>query len=323
MPNALPDDESKLQQSLDLLIQQGYLEYTGEYGAELTTFIPFVAWLNREGWLDQRRIITYQGMRPYYYFLTNEQFQDKKTQRFWLADQDRYWPSSSTYTATASRWHVYPNYRQHYQDSGEKFDKPIIFIQNKFIIEWHIGPINYLPLILLRRFLIQTKDAFTVIYSRPTKHINRTGFSIDENYEIDYPDRAILSEFKHTIDLESFCSEQELDYNTTKLKLMAQAHIFVGVQGGGAHAIAYFDHSLLLLLHHIDYLGQREQYEYPHAYKYGPYKYLNHHSLTLAVACNLAELDAGLFGLSHISIDHQKRMTLSGQALSSLKPLIM
>ena len=53
MREAIHQDEIKLQQTLEQLKQKGYLEYTGEYGAELTTFIPFVAWLNQEGILKQ------------------------------------------------------------------------------------------------------------------------------------------------------------------------------------------------------------------------------------------------------------------------------
>ena len=322
MREPIHQDEIKLQQTLEQLKQRGYLEYTGEYGAELTTFIPFVAWLNQEGFLKQRKIVSYKGMRPYYFFLSNEQFSEKNEKRHWLAEKYRYWPSSSTYTATASRWHVYPNYRKHYQDAGPSFEKPIIFIQNKFIMEWGLGPINYIPLMSLGYFLEQTKHQFTVIYSRPTPKAQNSDYSTDMNDELDYPDRSILQEFKHTIDLEDLCKNNGLHYNQTKLEIMAKANIFLGVQGGGSHAIAYFDNSLLLLLHNIDCLGAREQYEYPHAYKHGPYKYLNNNSLTLAIACNIKELGQGLFGMSKISIDNNL-FSLSGEALTALKPLLI
>lgn len=322
MREAIHQDEIKLQQTLEQLKHKGYLEYTGEYGAELTTFLPFVAWLNQEGLLKQRKIISYNGMRPYYFFLSNEQFSEKNEKRHWLAEKYRYWPSSSTYTATAKRWHVYPNYRKHYQAAGQSFDKPIIFIQNKFIMEWGLGPINYIPLMSLGYFLEQTKHQFTVIYSRPTRKVQNSDYVEDTNAELDYPDRSILQNFKHTIDLEELCINNNLHYNQTKLEMMAKTNIFIGVQGGGSHAIAYFDNSLLLLLHNIDCLGAREQYEYPHAYKHGPYKYLNNNSLTLAVACNIKELGQGLFGVSKISIDNNL-FSLSGEALTALKPLLM
>ena len=104
---------------------------------------------------------------------------------------------------------------------------------------------------------------------------------------------------------------------------MANANMFIGVQGGGSHAIGYFDNSLLLLLHHVDYFGERSHWEYPHAYKFGPYKYLNNHSLTLAVACNLKEFQQGLYAIatSNISKDDGK-FSLNGPNISLLKPLI-
>ena len=68
MTNFNSYNTQRLNLSLDMLRQHSMLEYSGEFGAEKTTFLPFVARLKQEGHLKGRKIVTYDGMRPYYYF---------------------------------------------------------------------------------------------------------------------------------------------------------------------------------------------------------------------------------------------------------------
>jgi len=278
-------DEERLAASIALLKERSKLEYRGEFGAEITTFIPFVAWLKKEGYLLGRRIVTYAGMRPYYFFLDESEFEEKIELRSWLPESERYWPSNSTYTATASPWHVYPDYRRHFKQNGKRFDRPVLFIQNKFAVEWGEGPVNYIPLNSLRHLLNLTAKTFDVMYSRPRERA--TGYSSDENTACDYPDRAVIRQFPHVTDFEAECQATARNYNQAKLEVLAQSHLFVAVQGGGAHLLACFGNSLLLLLHNA---GD----EYPHAYQHGPYKYLSASPPKLLVALNTEEFKTGI-----------------------------
>ena len=226
-----------------------------------------------------RKIRTYDGMRPYYFFLDDEEFVGKAQAREWVKPVDRYWPSSDSHTAVASPWHVYPDYRRHYANSGMHFEKPVIFIQNKYTIEWEIGPINYLPLRGLSKFLEQVSDSFDVVYSRPNNVPSSNGYSKDHNAELNYPDTDILARFPQVMNLEKMCINNGKDYNRTKLEILSKTHFFVGVQGGGAHLFSYFGNSILLLLH-------IRGYEYPHAYQKGPYKYLSSSPPKLLLARN-------------------------------------
>lgn len=276
LPTFHTEDRNKilLSQSLERLTRDSMLVYTGEYGAEVTTFIPFVAWLKQEGMLRHRRIRTYAGMRPHYFFLSDDEIEFKIEPRNWLPVRDRYWPSNSTYHATASPWHVYPDYRQHYASKGLLFQRPLIVIQNKFTIEWEVGPINYIPISALYQFLARVSDRFTVVYSRPgSVKGKQEGYSRDHNLELAYPDSDVSERYPGVIHLEKLCADQELQYNQTKLEVLAKSHLFVAVQGGGAHILAAFGNSLMLLLDREEYLGIDGR-EYPHAYQRGPYKYL-------------------------------------------------
>jgi hypothetical protein len=278
-------DADLLAASIAGLARDSKLEYRGEFGNEIATFIPFVAWLKREGYLSGRRIVTYAGMRPYYFFLDESEIEEKSEPRIWFPPPQRYWPSNSTYTAVASPWHVYPDYRAHFQQSARRFARPVLFIQNKFTVEWGEGPINYLPLNSLRRLLDLTAGKFDVVYSRP--HEVGKGFSYDNQALCEYPDQSVIRTYPHVVDLEAQCRASGENYNQVKLETLAQSHLFVAAQGGGAHLLACFGDSLLLLLHNA---GE----EYPHTYQHGPYKYLSATPVWLLVAQNTEELKGGI-----------------------------
>jgi hypothetical protein len=292
-----PQDQERLAASIALLKAQSKLEYRGEFGAEITTFIPFVAWLRKEGYLSGRRIVTYAGMRPYYFFLDESEFEGKIEPRKWLPEPERYWPSNSTHSATASPWHVYPDYRLHFKQNGRRFDRPVLFIQNKFTVEWNEGPVNYIPLNSLRRLLELTASKFEVVYSRPRE--SAAGYSWDDNAACDYPDRALIGQFAHVIDFEAECRATGENYNRAKLEVLANSHLFVAAQGGGAHLLACFGESLLLVLHNA---GD----EYPHAYRNGPYKYLSAQPPKLLVALNTEEFKAGIEVIGNALIQGSK-----------------
>lgn len=290
-------DQSLVAASIARLKAESSLEYTGEFGAEVTTFIPFVAWLKREGHLADRRIVSYAGMRPYYFFLDEGEFAGKQAPRRWVPEAERYWPSNSTYTATASPWHVYPDYRRQFRESGRRFRRPVLFVQNKFVVEWAEGPINYLPLKSLHRLLQLTVDRFDVVYSRPRGGIS--GYSSDANAPCEYPDQAIIRQYPAVTNFEEECRSTSADYNQAKLEILAKSHVFVAVQGGGAHVLACFGDSLLLLLHNA---GQ----EYPHAYRQGPYKYLSPRPPRLLVAQDTHSFHEGIEALGRARIEGTK-----------------
>jgi len=284
---AVCDDQELLNQSLDRLRTTGTIEYTGEFGAEITTFIPFAYWLKTEGLLAGRRVITYDGMRPFYYFLDDDEFHEKSGSRDWLPVEQRDWPTNSTYSATKQRWHVVPDYRTEYRSQGMTFGRPVLFIQNKFTVEWEMGPINYLPLQLLEVLFSFASDRFDVVYSRPGALPTGTGYTSDHNTHCEYPDMELARRFSNVVILEALCADTGAPYNLTKLEILAKSHLFVGVQGGGAHLLACFGDSLLLLLH-------SRGLEYPHAYAVGPYKYLSHTPPVLLLARSFEQLAQGV-----------------------------
>jgi hypothetical protein len=180
-----------------------------------------------------------------------------------------------------------PDYRAHFGSRGMTFARPILFVQNKFTVEALRGPINYLPLRSLSDLFERTADHFEVVYSRPRSMPVSAGYTDDDNDYCDYPDFGVARRYPHVTVLEDLCLESGAPYNETKLEILAKAHLFVGVQGGGAHLLACFGNSLLLVLH---YFG----HEYPHAYALGPYKYLAEQPPLLLLARRPWQVERGV-----------------------------
>jgi hypothetical protein len=290
-PQAQPDDpareQARLTRAIERLEATGEIEYAGEFGAEITTFIPFAFWLKTQGLLAGRRVVTHAGMEPYYYFLGPDEYCEKSGPRRWVPTDERGWPTNSTYTATRRPWHVMPDYRARYRAQGRPFERPVLFIQNKFTVEWDVGPINYLPLWALKGLLHVAAERFDIVYSRPRPLVGAGGYTPDANHHCDYPDLALVRSFGEVLILEDFCAETGAPYNLTKLEILAKSHVFAAVQGGGAHLLACFGNSLMLLLH-------REGEEHPHAYASGPYKYLSTPAPVLMLAQGREALIEGL-----------------------------
>lgn len=287
-------DPELLQHALARLQGTGEIEYSGEFGAEITTFIPFVFWLKTEGELAGRRVLTYRGMRPYYYFLDDAEYAEKAAPRTWLPPAKRQWPSNNSYAATRQTWHRMPDYRGRYAAEGVTFQRPILFIQNKFCVEWDAGPINYVPLNVLETLFRLSGDRFDVVYSRPRRMQDRADYTADHNMDCDYPDLALAKRFPAVTVLEDFCAATNAPYNLAKLQILAKSHLFIAVQGGGAHLLACFGSSLMLLLH-------RRGEEHPHTYAAGPYKYLASPPPILMVAHNTAQFLRGAALIANVT----------------------
>ncbi|MGH7749617.1 MAG: hypothetical protein ACREQ5_33350, partial [Candidatus Dormibacteria bacterium] len=289
-------ERALLARALAGLEATGVIEYSGEFGAEITTFIPFVHWLQTSGRLCGRRVVTYGGMRPYYFFLDDAQYCEKGAKRSWQAHDRRPWPGSSTYSAIRRPWLRPVDFRARYRDQGLAFERPVLFIQNKFCIEWYRGPVNYIPLDSLETLFAFSRDRFDVVYSCPRTGNDRALFVGDDNADCEYPDLSLARSFKNVLVLEDHCASTGAPFNQTKLEILAKSHLFVGVQGGASHLLACFPDSVLLLLH-------VEGDEYPHAYAAGPYTYLADPAPILLLTRRIWEFRRGVALMGALTVE--------------------
>ena len=262
-----PLQVEKLRESLPEI-----LKYEGEFGTEIVTFIPFVFNLHIRGMLENRKISTYIGMKPFYYFIPRNKLIERGEDRGWITPLERWWPASDEHTRTATHGERYPNYSR-----KVKQNKRLLFIQNKYSVEWDHGPINFLSLDLLESVFQSTKSNFQVVYSRQgiSKDQSKLGISIDHNIEKDFLDFDLCQKYKHVKVLERPKLMNLRSYNSEKLHWISKASYLAGVQGGSSAPWAYFSKPALILHKH----GRETEFSYEHGY----YKYLAHPPLDLKV----------------------------------------
>ncbi len=307
------------------------LDYIGEFGPELILFLPFVTWLARQGMLRGRRIATYRGMRCFYEDLDCAGIVEKPDKREYVRPQDRpFWlPVKNEHdfdTRRASPFHLYPDLRARFGAMQLGIDigspaRPLLIIHNKHNLEWKTGPINCIPLDALDAIFRVLKHDFTIVYIRHGMAPPEGGFVDDHNDALPgYDDAALLLRhpevhgFDRLFDAYRAASGDD-DVNRFKAMLLARCHRFISSQGGGAHQIAMFSGSLLVVLH-------RRGFEEQWAYYPGYYSFLAPVPPVLAVCRTEAELMRALvlFGGSVVVNDRCLPGPAAAPILAALSP---
>lgn len=299
--------------SPDLLPSE--LAYEGEFGTEVAIFLPFVFWLWTNGLLGRRRVLSYRGMEPFYYFLPHEQFfgQAKKRRLVTPVKRPSYLPQKSELTSTASPYFVWPNYKQRYQQLPHllRSSKPIIIINNKFCREWNRGPTNYIHLDILRYIFSTLSHDYQLIYIREGIRQLPPDYSQDHNSSLnDYHDDALLTDFPsvRVFDDDLARLGGDVSYNELKLRLFSNCNRFISSQGGGSYVAALFPGSVMALMH-------RAGREICHSYLNGFFSHSSETPPKLLIATNDSEMARAADalgrsivrgGLGEFSVDDEK-----------------
>jgi hypothetical protein len=213
------------------------LTYEGEFGTEIVTFVPFIFNLYLRGILEKRKVSTYSGMSPYYYFLKSRNLIETPKNRSFVPKEQRWWPNSNEHQRIPILGEFYPKFEK----SQSKRD--VLFIQNKYCVEWDEGPINYLSINTLGKIFEETKGKCRVIYTRQGifSRDTKLGISIDHNTELSFEDLALCDKYKHVKVLEKRSFENFRSYNAGKFHWISKAFLLLGIQGGSSYPWAYFN----------------------------------------------------------------------------------
>lgn len=229
------------------------LEFTGEFGAEVNSFLPFVYWLHVAGLMQGRDILTYAGMAPLYFFLRPGQIREKSEPRrfVWPADRPPWLPTRDDHGHRSRAFESFPDYRRRYRDDSFESSKPLLILHNKYSIEWGRGPVNYLPLDLLERLFGELGDRYQIVYLRPGILGLPAGYSPDHQPDLEFGDLALVRRFPDIWLFDELAAEirPRASYNELKLRLYASAWCHITVQGGNAHLAALFSGALLTIFH--------------------------------------------------------------------------
>ena len=241
------------------------LECAGEFGAEINSFVPFVYYLHQTGQMEERRILTYRGMKPFYYFLRDTQILEKDDPRAWVSPDKRplWLPNRNDHFPHKSAREIFPDYRQHYAtDFG--FPKPILAIHNKYSSGFLIPPLNYFPLDALDELFSRFKQQYQIVFLPSSAgSLQDRGFSSDHQKDKRIDEASVLRAHPEVINFHDLLMQHDVSYNEMKLRLYAATRVFFTVQGGNAHLCSLFGGSLVVILHRA---GQETKFSYAHGH---------------------------------------------------------
>ncbi|AYV76704.1 MAG: hypothetical protein Terrestrivirus12_7 [Terrestrivirus sp.] len=245
------------------LCNKKQLEVVNEFGNEIVLYIPYYYYLHKNGLLFDNKIITYKGMKPFYYFMKPENIIEKNESRKWITPKERFLIANNDEHVKEfdKRYWLAPPYKQVYKNDIFKYDKPLLIIHNKYNIEWHLLPINFIKESILDKILSRLVDKYQIVYIRPSNKkniLNTKGYSEDSNmitedlkdFELiksKYSDKVII--------FDDLLEKHDYSYNELKLMIYANCDNYVCTQGGGSHFTTYFFEKMSILHINGDELG--------------------------------------------------------------------
>jgi hypothetical protein len=246
------------------------LDFAGEFGAEVNSFVPFVYWLQQAGLLLHRRIRTYRGMRPFYFFLSPDQIEEHDEPRRFVFPQDRppWLPNRDDHASHRSPFEMFPDYRAFFRDGMFDVDRPLLVIHNKVTPEWGHPPVNLLSIRLLDRLFTELVGDFHVVYLRPGLMGHPADYSTDHQPDLPFDDLTLLRSHPRVglFDEMAAALAEVMPPNEVKLRLYAHTSFHVTVQGGNAHLLSMFSGGMVVILH-------RAGREIHHSYAHGHFAY--------------------------------------------------
>lgn len=242
-----------------------------EFGVELALTIPYAYWLHSQGELEA--VYTSKGMKPFYYFCdnVNESFTqrtiDNKAAGLdnlpnnWIHGKD---PLNYPAVLDYGKW-ICPPYKDVYSNSEFIFDKPVVFITNKFNLEHGETPYGYFDIkCLYEMFSLLIDKGYKVIYKRATN--KEQEFAIDQNeansiingyrdIQASVQGLGIINDFQLTeyfedvLLIDDIVKNSPYSYNQTQLMVMANCDKFVTVCGGNSILSSMFGGTVISYVH--------------------------------------------------------------------------
>lgn len=242
-----------------------------EFGVELALTVPYAYHLHKQGKLEG--VITSKGMSPYYYFCNNVKeeftFRTIDNAAAGLNTLPNNWihginsleqPGVLDY----NEWEV-PPYADHFANDEFKFDRPTIFLTNKYNLEHGEVPYGFFDIeSLYKIFTLLDEKGYNVVYKRASN--KEKEFTIDQNeanslssgyhdIKANVEGVGIVTDYKFTeffnnvFLIDSLVEQSSYGYNETQLKVMANCSGFITVCGGNSILSSMFGKPTISYVH--------------------------------------------------------------------------
>ncbi len=242
------------------LCNKKQLDIFDEFGIEVFFYTGYYYYLFINGLLFDNKIITYIGMRSFYYFLNDDQIIEKNNpKRRWINPKENSMLHVLGHDGNYyfdERYCIFPNYKEHFQNNYFQNTKKILIIHNKYTMERRnkkLGFHNNISMKTLSTLFNMLSTNYQIIYLEPQSN-EKIKYSCDEyesfvnysKFELIKHNHPSVIKFDDLFLLEKFSN---MSYNELKLYLYASCDNYISVQGGGNNMISYF--AKTMLVYHI------------------------------------------------------------------------
>lgn len=234
------------------LCNKKQLDVINEFSIELTVYISYYYYLFKKELLFDNVITTYNFMKPYYFWIPDNQIKYKNEKRQFTDAKNRNLPinSSEHVTDFDYRFYIPIPLKEYYQNFGKIINfqdetKETLIISNKYNQEWGDNPINFIDKNTLQVLFEKLSQKYNIIYFCVIKNMNN--YSYDNNNICIFDHDLLFDKYHNVIYFDEYIKKNKLDYNLVKCITLAHCENYIGVQGGNSHLISFFYKKFVIL----------------------------------------------------------------------------
>lgn len=215
-------------------IEKTHIDCCTEFGYELQLVIPYAYYLHTHGRLGSTQSCL--STKEMYYF------SPEHIEKYELRQPNNPNTPNSTPHTTDFRYDQWipPPYKDIYKNNLFVFPKPLLIIHNKYNIEWHQRPVNFLDIPTLDTLFQTLKAKYTIVYIRPASNLivddkaSRI-LGLREEAKLLRRNRIMTGEWLYEQN-KGACA----NFNHFQFMLHANCNHFISVQGGNSVLASYF-----------------------------------------------------------------------------------
>jgi hypothetical protein len=248
--------------------------YIGEYGYELAAMVPWAYSKINDCKVKTKGVV---GTK-YLYFFSDHTVDSNLTRKPRKLPHDHpfgkrpHFDDTQFQEKTKGGVWVAPPFKNFYRRDDIELDKPLVIISNKYAKEWEFeGPVNFIPVNILREVLEHLTPNYNVVYSRfQDKRLEdsreyrnsdrlRGVFKDKEMIRKEFPSVVLFDELSQGLPPDSV--------NLLLFSLSSMSDNFLSVQGGNSVVASFFGgRNIILTVFGPEIPEKRNDYSYYHRF---------------------------------------------------------
>lgn len=248
--------------------------YIGEYGYELAAMVPWAYSRINYCKVKTKGVI---GTK-YLYFFSDHTVDSNSTRKPRQLPHNHpfgkrpHFNDAKFQEKTKGGVWVAPPFKHFYRRKDIELEKPLVIISNKYAKEWEFeGPVNFIPVEILREVLEYLTPNYNIVYSRfQDKRLEdsrenrgsktlRGGFNDKEMIREEFPSVVLFDELSKGLPPDSV--------NLLLFSLSSKSDNFLSVQGGNSVVASFFGgRNIILAVYGPETPEKRDDYSYYHRF---------------------------------------------------------